>query len=335
MVAVKARSPKYELRNRLYGQTLFAVLFLFALVSLSRAQDVQATARVDSNSIIIGDQIKLFIDVQHPANVSVTFPSLADSLEGLEIVKRDSPVVKQNGTAILQSLMFTMTSFDSGMHVIPPLPIHYRTAGDTALRSVATSPIPIFVHGIAVDTSKEIRDIKAPLSVPLTFADFLPYIIVAVILGGLGWLFLYIRKKRKRGESILPQAPSRPAHEVAVEALRSLESEKLWQRGKAKEYHSSLTDIIRTYIERRFNVMAMEMTSDEILESTQLKALSNDASEKLRDMLLRADLVKFAKYQPIQHEHETSLANAYVFVEATWRTQPESVKQAEAVEVQS
>ena len=81
--------------------------------------------------------------------------------------------------------------------------------------------------------------------------------------------------------------------------------------------------------------MAMEMTSDEILESSPVAMLSKDANEKLRDMLLRADLVKFAKYQPIQNEHEASLADAYAFVESTWRTQSENVKQADTVEAQS
>ncbi|MBI3364363.1 MAG: hypothetical protein HY033_05595 [Ignavibacteriae bacterium] len=304
-----------------------------SFATLVRAQDVHATARVDSNKVTIGDWLQLRIEIEHPSNVTVTIPSLADSLEGMEIVKRDSEIVKQNGSTILRAMTFTITSFDSGTHVIPPLTIHYSSVGDTTKRVVETSPVPIFVRGIAVDTSKEIRDIKAPQSVPMTFADVLPYIVGVVLLAGLVWLFFYIRKKRKLGERIIPETPPRPPHEVALEALRSLESEKLWQRGKVKEYHSSLTDIIRTYIERRFKVMAMESTSDEILHSLRLSIRSNDVYEKLKEMLLCADLVKFAKYQPDANDHEASLADAFAFVEATWKEYAEPAKQMEGAEV--
>ena len=52
------------------------------------AQEVRAAARVDSNNITIGDWLKLYVEVEHPSNVSVTWPQLTDLLEGLEIVQR-------------------------------------------------------------------------------------------------------------------------------------------------------------------------------------------------------------------------------------------------------
>jgi len=311
------------------------LLLMSGLSTRALSQEVRATAHVDSNSIAVGDQLKVYLEVQHPPNVTTTIPLLADSLEGIEVVERSSPVSRQSGSDTLQSMTFTITSFDSGMHMFPPLTIQYVSATDTTKRTVVTSPIPVFVHGIAVDTSKEIKDIKAPLSLPITLADLLPYIISAAVLALLIWLFLYYRKKRKRGELFIPEAPPRPAHEIAMEALRSLESEKLWQRGKIKEYHSTLTDIVRLYIERRFNVMAMEMTSDEILDAKRIAAMPKDVHDQLKAMLVRADFVKFAKYQPVQSEHEQSLTDAVAFVEATWNEQREPAKQRESAEVQS
>ena len=114
---------------------------IYCLQVAASAQDVRATARVDSNSMTIGDQVKLYLDVQYPSTVTVTIPPLADSLDEVEVVERGAPVVKQNGTNVLQSLTFTLTSFDSGMHVIPPLTIRYNSTGDdTTNRTVETAP---------------------------------------------------------------------------------------------------------------------------------------------------------------------------------------------------
>lgn len=197
---------------------------------------------------------------------------------------------------------------------------------------VETSPIAIFVHTVGVDTSKDIKDIKPPVSLPISFAELLPYILGVLGIGGAGWLIYYILKKRRRGESILPEPPPRPAHELAFEALRALEAEKLWQRGLVKEYHSKLTDIIRTYVERRYGVLAMEMITDEILSSLPVARLDNELKRELRDTLLLADLVKFAKFQPPTEEHERSMRSAYGFVEATRHIAPQPAKQDVAKE---
>ena len=296
-------------------RTTLIILFLFSTLSL--AQSVHVTARADSNNILIGDWLALHIEVEHPASTTIVFPELPDSIEGFEIVRRAPASKKSTEHGVLESATFIVTAFDSGMHVIPPLPVQYTSSGDSTKHFMETLPIPVYVRGIAIDTTQEIKDVKPPLSLPLTLADFLPYLVGLAAAGGLVWLYVYVRAKRKKGESILPEAPARPADELALEALRALESERLWQRGKIKEYHSQLTDILRLYIERRFRVTALELTSDEILSSGPIRLLTKDAREPLKEILTRADLVKFAKYQPLPEEHETSLKLADGFVVST------------------
>jgi hypothetical protein len=300
--------------------SLVWVLLLAAplMPGLLLAQSVHVTARVDSNNILIGDWLPLHIEVTHPANTTVTFPSLPDSIEGFEVIRRDPPTKKTTGDGVLEISTFVLTAFDSGMHVVPPLTVRYTTAGDTTTRAMDTPPVPIVVHGIAVDTAQEIKDVKPPLSLPLTLADLLPYLIGAAVLAGLVWLYRYIRARRRKGMPLIPEAPPRPANELALEALRSLESERMWQRGKVKEYHSLLADIIRLYIEKRFAVDALESTSDEVLTSEPIKLLPADDRDRLKEILTRADLVKFAKFQPQPEEHEKSLRLAISFVESTW-----------------
>jgi hypothetical protein len=231
---------------------------------------------------------------------------------------------------IFERKQWTLASYDSGLFIIPALSIPYTQTNDTTKRFVHTSPLSISVRSVPIDTTQDIKDIKPPLSVPLSLAEVLPYLLALVGIGATAWLAYVYLKKRKRGESILPPPPPRPAHEVALEALRILEAERLWQRGKVKEYHSRLTDILRTYIERRHGIMAMEMTTDETLKALTA-ALPQDGTpvlSTLEEILLRADLVKFARFQPLPEENERSMALARSFIESTKTVQePETLQQ--------
>ncbi|MBI5020390.1 MAG: hypothetical protein HZB59_03045 [Ignavibacteriales bacterium] len=306
---------------------------LFLLNQFSFSQDVKAIAKVDSNHIMIGDWFKLHLEIEHPNNINVAIPSFPDSLEGFEIIKREEPSIKRIDQRTLRVQDFIVTSFDSGMHIIPAIAVNYTRTGDTTKYFIETSPIIMNVGTVAVDTSQDIKDVKPPLSVPITFADVLPYLLVLIGVTGIVWLARYIIRKRKRGEPLIPEAPSRPANELAIEALRSLESEKLWQRGKLKEFHSQLTDIVRLYIERRFKILAMESTTDEILNAFGKETIKNNSKEELKEILLRADLVKFAKFQPVAEENEKSLALGFNFVEETWRERIETPKEIPVEEV--
>jgi hypothetical protein len=312
---------------------IILLICLIALPASSFSQQIEAVVRVDSQHITIGDWLRATLEIRHTADVKLFPPALPDSLGGFEIVRREQPGSQEVNGNVLEKIPFIVTSFDSGMQIIPPLSFSYTVPGDTNMYVVETSPVVINVYGMAIDTTLDIKDIKPPLSVPITFAEILPYIITAILLTGAVWLVWHIVKKRRRGERIIPEAPPRPAHEVALEALQSLESEKLWQRGKVKDYHSQLTDIIRVYIERRFGIMAMEMTSDEILTGFSGQTLSHELQGQLKEMLYRADLVKFAKYQPLALEHENSLAHAYNFVRSTYKGKDETEVKAPAEEL--
>ena len=109
-----------------------------------------------------------------------------------------------------------------------------------------------------------------------------------------------------------------PPYIEALQRLDKIREEKLWQKGRFKEYHTELTDTVRLYIERMFNINSMEMTSGEILSHTEfLKVDKSGAYGALRQILTLADLVKFAKWNPAPNDNEMSLMNAYLFVNQT------------------
>jgi hypothetical protein len=117
-----------------------------------------------------------------------------------------------------------------------------------------------------------------------------------------------------------------------LEKLRLL---KLWQSGKVKEYHSSLTDIVRTYLEDQFRLKALESTTSEILgDLREHTAIPKENQDALLKILSMADLVKFAKYQPVAEDHEQSMTVAVDFVNRTHTIplpSPEKSTEAEPV----
>lgn len=124
------------------------------------------------------------------------------------------------------------------------------------------------------------------------------------------------------------EAPSRrlSPYDEATGQLKKLEQEKLWQKGEVKKYHSEISDIIRIYLERQFNFPAMEQTTDEILFSVNKYEEIRGWDYLLKQILTTADLVKFAKYQPLPDENSLSLKNAFEFVE---KTKPQPVAEPE------
>ena len=124
---------------------------------------------------------------------------------------------------------------------------------------------------------------------------------------------------------VFVETPKIPAHIIAFGKLEILKGEKLWQEGKLKQYHSSLTDIVREYIENRYKIQALEQTTDEILWSFRNVAIDEESKTKLKRVLVVADLVKFAKEIPLPAENEMSLTNSYDFINGTKREEEKAI----------
>lgn len=308
-----------------------SVLLLCALmfVSISGfAQDIKATATLDSNTIKIGQQVKLKLSIQYRADkgkqIKVQWPEIADTLrKEVEVVgqsKLDTLIPdKNNPMQFVQSKTLYVTSFDSGYWAIPP--IKFMVNGDT--NGIFTEPLLLHVGGVAVDTTAAIKDIKAPFAETYTFVDWLKdnmwvvWTAVAVLV--LTLLIIYFVRKMNKIKPVVPEVevPKIPAHIIAYEKLEKLKNEKLWQEGKMKLYYSSLTDIVREYIENRFKIQALEQTTDEIIHGFRNVAIDEESKSKLKQVLVLSDLVKFAKEQPTAAENDLCLSNSYDFVTGT------------------
>ncbi|MDQ1266055.1 MAG: hypothetical protein QG635_1207 [Bacteroidota bacterium] len=309
-----------------------ALIILFIVLNSAGAQTIEAKAKIDTNNVLIGDQIHLLLEIKSDPKVKITWPEIPDSIQKIEIIRRSKIDTLDTNGIRSQRQTLVLTSFDSGTFVLPPFYFMCQRPGFSDLLPVGTDPMYLRFRTVAVDTTKPFKDIKPPLEEPLTLAEFLPYIIgaaIIIVLAIVGY-FLWKRYKPKKPLD-LKYDTSKPAHIQALESLKLLESEKVWQKGLVKEYHSRLTDIIRLYVERRYEIPALEMVTFEILEGLKPKQIDSGLTDKLRKMLELADMVKFAKMQPLPDENALSMSDGYDIV---YKTIPISTVVQNANEVQ-
>ena len=315
--------------NTLYKIAVILIMLFFQLVAKGQTE---ASAKLDTTDIMIGDQIKLHLSFSGPSDIEVVWPSITDTIvSAVEVIDRSGiDTIPSNNNGELYTQNLTITSFDSGYYAIPPFRFQYRVKEDTALHFVETVPLLLGVHTVEVDTTQAFKDIKMPIAAPYTFREALPWILLGLGIILIGYLLYYYLKKKKHDEPVFKARKSKlPPHQIAFDALETLRFKKLWQNGKVKEYHTELTDILRTYISERFGVHAMEMTTEEIVESLEPTPVNEQALAKLKDTFMLADLVKFAKAQPLPVENDLSLNNAVDFVKETMHIEQAPVQTEE------
>ena len=279
------------------------------------------SAAIDSTTLFIGDQTDLHISATCDADEQVQLPMLFDQLiQGIEIVDRtiiDTTTLSDGRIQYNQYL--TLTSFEDSLFYIQPLP--FVSGNDTIW---SESLMLNVVQPFEMDsTDLAITDIKGIYRAPNWWWGFLRWILLVLAVAGVGvggyYLITYLQSRiGKRNEDAVAAEPLRPAEEVALEKLDAIREQKIWQSGQVKEYHTQLTDVVREYIARRFEVSSAEQTSDETLRAMRpILSDKKDLYEQLRKMLTLADLVKFAKWTTTPDENELSLRSAYTFVKET------------------
>ncbi len=176
------------------------------------------------------------------------------------------------------------------------------------------------IQPFEVDSSLAITDIKDIERAPIWWWGIIRWILLGLLIAGLAvggyFLWRWIESKRKPEEEEINPELLRPADEVALEKLDEIKAAKIWKDGKVKEYQTELTDVVREYIGRRFDVHSTEKTSDETLREMK-PLLEKDLFDRLKSMLQLADLVKFAKWHTTPDENEQGLLTAYDFVNET------------------
>ncbi len=307
--------------NSLKGLLLVGMIFSF---SVGKSQVVTATAALDSSLLFIGGQMNLTLEVSQPKGIAVAFPQYTDTIiTPIEIVGVPKTDTTYNDASINIRKVYTITSFDSGLHYIPPIEFQYRD--EEMLRKVETRGLALNVINpfVEVDPAKGFFDIKQPFNLPFSFLELkrflfwlsLFFLLQALI--GVGWV-IWKRRDRPIKSIFIKEKPKELPHEVALRELDHVKDEKLWQKGQVKQFHSEITDILRKYMKERYRFNAIEQTSFEIMqELKKVKLPDPKLLEKIEKTFTTADLAKFAKFEPLPDENDLSLINAYFFVNQT------------------
>ena len=278
---------------------------------------IVVSASIDSTTLMIGDQTDLHLQVTHDATERVTLPVFGEQLQdGIEIVDKTivDTLTLPDGRVQLDQYL-TLTSFKDSLFAIEPIAV---VSGEDTFW---TDPMALnIVQPFEVDTTLAITDIKDIEKAPIWWWGIIRWVLLGLLIAGLCvggyYLWRWLESKRKPAEEPVDPDLLRPADEVALEKLDEIKAQKIWKDGKVKEYQTELTDVVREYIGRRFEVHSTEKTSDETLHEMK-PLIEKDLYTRLSKMLQLADLVKFAKWHTTPDENEQALTTAYDFVNET------------------
>ncbi|MFW5759191.1 MAG: hypothetical protein ACOCYO_10960, partial [Bacteroidota bacterium] len=253
---------------------LFALCFVYVLLFLQASANEEVETNISPQKIEIGEHAELSFMLEiPPGTTEIIFPvfneKISDKIEIIHYGEADT--LPQDEDQIIQIRRWlTITSWESGFHPVEPHKFGFVQNSDTVF--FESRPILLEVSEFALDEQAELKDIKDILKQPVTFTEILPWILLVIILGIIAFFLIkYIKKRRKKKsepESIW-EKPEVPAHIAAISSLENLKAKKLWEQGYIKQYYIELTEIIRQYIEKRFEVEALEMTTPETLAALQ------------------------------------------------------------------
>jgi hypothetical protein len=286
------------------------LIFFIMLVSATVFGQVQPVVKleVEPTECAVGDRILYTLSVTRPATGLVKYPSDSDAVAfyPFEILSKKVLSDEKSGESITEKLQYTLAVYDTGESVIPPLTLTYLSGKPNDSTLFETDSRKIKVRSVLDTTQKDILDIKPvqTLSIPW-WVWLLIVLVLAVIIGGGYWLVQRWQKQPAAPKEKLP--PQKEPYQIALEKLEAMEKLSPETQQEFKQYYSSLSEILREFIEKHYRVPALEQTTSEIDYALRRKLTALE-TEKVRTILESADLVKFAKFYPSLMEAKENLS---------------------------
>ena len=336
----KTLRKKNFIYNALHVKTICIILFSFMAILSVEAQKASAHATVQPSEILIGEQALINLQVIAPKDMEIFFPVYQDSIvKGLEVLSIGNPDTTILDNVRTINMKYLVTSFDSTLYFIPFMPISdgVDTIFSNSFGLKVTAPelkesTAAYLERMntgetdSIDFNElQLNDIKAIQKAPFSWKDFLGLLwiplIILLLVAIVGAIIYLIIRKNKKGYFFTPP-PVLPPHVRAVKSLDKIKEDKIWQQNRYKEFYTQLTDVLRRYINERYGINSLEMTSDEIMAIIRTKSEEDSVYNNLKQILTVSDLVKFAKYIPFIDENDLSMMNAYFFVNQTKEDDP-------------
>jgi len=307
------------------------VLIVCSLLFVSGAtvaQTPKASVEITPDTCLIGDNVFYLLSLTYSDTQLFTIPSDTDEVAfyPFEIRSRKKLFEEEHDGFNTVRWQYTLTIFDTGMQILPPLDLRYVQVGQSDTAILKLDSKLIYVRSVLDTTMKDIADIKPLQTLPLPAWVYVAIAVGVVLLAGIGyWLFTLWQKHRKKEK---PKAvePKKPPYQIALEKLALLDAYPLESQEDYKKFYSDLSDILREFIEDYYRIPALEQITSEILYALRTK-LSAEQIARYRQIFERADLVKFAKFYPSKIEARESLSLSKAVIE---ETTPQSLSSAES-----
>jgi len=257
--------------------------------------------------LTVGDRfdVTYVVTTRHPS--LVTGP-LADSLGAFVVAKEERKSVRR-GDLDETTYELALACFQPGRQTLPGLrfTVSFGDQGDT----LTGDTVSVTIASVLPDSMKDVNGLKPAETFPNYWLWLIPAILALVaVLAWLGWK-LYRRLKRLH-EAVPPPLP---AWEEALGALDRLPWREWLAEGQFKRLYYALSEILKRYLERRFEFDAVEQTTTELLAS--MRAHKLPMRDEITRFFARCDLVKYAKTVPPADEVEQALEQLRDFVVRT------------------
>lgn len=292
------------------------IIHLKVKISLNKAVSFEAISFANYGRIVNMDYSIDTVNMDKYADVEILNPGHWQNISEDGVVPKSMLNITSSGDKIVIENDIAIAIYNDGRFVIPGPEI----LSQVALQSLPVASSPIIVNlpeSLMSKDSLALNPIKDIIKEKANITDYYNVLILVLTLILMGLLyFFYKRQKEKKEVTTLVNTPTikLPAGEKALLALKELDSQQLWQNNKIKEYQSGLTNIVRTYLHDRYDIKAVEMTTQEIITSLQKKDFDSSYKDELTQILQVADLVKFAKAVPEDDIHSRFMERAIDFV---------------------
>jgi hypothetical protein len=295
---VRLRPPVRPVVTTVLLAVLQAAGMAFAVSPLEGQSRVRT--ELDSTLVHVGDRLTLSVFVDHESDDTVVWPDSLD-LAPFEVLGAAAGPTRRNSDRATSSAVYSLTVFELGEVELPAFSFDV-VAADGTRESLETDRYGVEVVSVGADESGDIRDIRGPFFIRMSTVIRVLWLLL--LAGGLMLMWIGYRRWRRAAspERAAIGPPPRPAHEVALEALDRLEASDMLSRELVKEYHIEVSDILRRYVEGRYRVPALEMTTWEIIGNLERVGVEANFCGPLRTLLDQCDLVKFAKVRPTDEE---------------------------------
>lgn len=263
--------------------------------------------------------MKVSVTASHPYDMDIVWADMEKRMTGsFQFISQSSLDSIAQNRFLTEQRTILVTTLDTGWLTFPPVTVYHRNHRET-WDSTSSPALYTYVSTVNVDMAQGFKPLKPPLG--FYKPNFLRwhYLVIMGITGTFLAFLLYRKIKKERLQRLLRKKliPPKSPHDRAMEALKQLDAEQLWQHGHVMDYYGRITYILREYLETGLKIQALENTSAEILRSLKKRSSRNGILDRLSRDLRTADYVKFAKAQPLPEEHQQIMETVIQFVKET------------------